>query len=612
MFNVFSKKIMKKIHLKVIVPLVLVALCLAYSCKKNLLDQNPIGNLSPTTLSNAAGVNGILIGAYSLLDGVGGIGGGSNASGSNWMFGSVAGGDAYKGSQPSDGGQDALPVGNFTANTFNVYIQNRYTVLFDGVARSNDVLRTIPLAKDLPADQAKVLAAEAKFLRAFYYLELRRTFGQVPYVDETTTDTNVPNTAEIYPKIEADFKAAMADMPATQLQAGRANKWAAQAYLAKTYMCEHKFTEALPILRDLIANGVTTRGQKYALNEVFQQNFSPEAAQKNSAESVFAAQSSVNDGANGQNGNAGDDLNFPYGDGAPGGCCGWFNPSQTLGNSFKTDANGLPLLDTYNTVGQDVSNGATPWSGNVDPRLDITVGRPNVPYLDWGNPKPNWIRDATNGVFNPRKNVYSLSERGSNSDVTPGVWNNVQLVSNNINLMRYSDILLMAAEVEIEVGSPAAAETDVNLVRARAANVKGWVYKNSTYAPGSSTYAINATPADKYKVSPYPAGSFGDKTYARKAVRFERKLEFGMEGMRFFDLQRYDGASAGLPGKLTSDGSMAAAINAFFTYDIRINSQLQGAHFSPNKNEYYPIPGSQIDLSKSLGGKAILVQNNGY
>ncbi|HMG07564.1 MAG TPA: hypothetical protein VK609_03590, partial [Mucilaginibacter sp.] len=144
---------MKKIHLKVIVPLVLVALCLAYSCKKNLLDQNPIGNLSPATVSNAAGVNGILIGAYSLLDGVGGIGGGSNASGSNWMFGSIAGGDAYKGSQPSDGGQDALPVGNFTANIFNIYIQNRYSVLFDGVARSNDVLRTIPLAKDLPADQ---------------------------------------------------------------------------------------------------------------------------------------------------------------------------------------------------------------------------------------------------------------------------------------------------------------------------------------------------------------------------------------------------------------------------------------------------------------------------
>ncbi len=605
---------MKKIHLKVIVPLVLVALCLAYSCKKNLLSQTPAGQLTPSQVSNAAGVNGILIGAYSLLDGVGGIGGGSNASGSNWMFGSIAAGDAYKGSQPSDGGQDALPVGNFTANTSNVYVRDRYTLLFDGVARSNDVLRTIPLAKDLAAADAKVIAAEAKFLRGFYYLELRKMYGQVPYADETTTNYNLPNTAEIWPKIEADFTAAMTDLPATQPQAGRANSWAAKAYLAKTYMFEHKYDQALTLLRDLIANGVTARGQKYALTPIFQTNFSPEASQKNSAESVFAAQNSVNDGSNGQNGNAGDDLNFPYG--GPGGCCGWFNPSQSLGNSFKTDANGLPLFDTFNTVGQDVSNGATPWTGNVDPRLDITVGRPNVPFLDWGNPPAGWIRDPTDGVFNPRKNVYSQSEKGTNSDNTPGVWNNVQLTSNNINLMRFSDILLMAAEAEIEstAGNPANAVTDVNLVRARAANPAGWVYKNSTYAPSSSTYTVNATPADNYKVGQYPGGAFADKTYARKAIHFERKLELAMEGMRFFDLQRWDGTSVGLPnGSATGDGSMAAEINAFFAYDVRINSQLQGAKFTKGINEYYFIPQSQIDLSKSLaGGNGVLVQNKGY
>ncbi|MEZ2338723.1 RagB/SusD family nutrient uptake outer membrane protein [Mucilaginibacter sp. RCC_168] len=606
---------MKKIHLKVIVPLVLVALCLAYSCKKNLLSQTPQGQLLPAQISNAAGVNGILIGAYSLLDGVGGIGGGSNASGSNWMFGSIAAGDAYKGSQPSDGGQDALPVGNFTANTSNVYVRDRYTLLFDGVARSNDVLRTIPLAKDLAASDAKTIAAEAKFLRGFYYLELRKMYGQVPYADETTTDYNLPNTAEIWPKIEADFKAAMADLPATQPQKGRANSWAAMAYLAKTYMFEHKYDDALPLFHQLISSGVTARGQKYALNPIFQTNFSPEGSQKNSAESVFAAQNSVNDGSNGQNGNAGDDLNFPYG--GPGGCCGWFNPSQSLGNSFKTDANGLPLFDTFDTVGQDVSNGSTPWTGNVDPRLDITVGRPGIPFLDWGNPAPGWIRDPTDGVFNPRKNVYSQSEKGSNSDNTPGVWNNVQLTSNNINLMRYSDILLMAAEAEIEAttgGNPATALDDVNQVRTRAANPAGWVYKNSTYAPGTSTYTVNGTPADKYKVSPYPAGAFADKAYARKAIRFERKIELAMEGMRFFDLQRWDGTSVALPnGAATGDGSMAAEINAFFTYDVRINSQLQGAKFTKGVNEYYFIPQSQIDLSKSLaGGKGVLVQNKGY
>ncbi len=605
---------MKKTQLKYIAPLIMGSLCTIYACKRSFLDQQPIAKINLTQVSNAAGINGLLIGTYSLLDGVGGIGGGSNASGSNWMFGSVAAGDAYKGSSPSDGGADALPVGNFTAITSNPYTTNRYQVLFDGVVRANEVLRDVPGATDLSADNAKGINAEARFLRAFYYLELRKTYGQVPYVDETSTvaTANVANTTDIYPKIEADFTFAMTNLPATQPQRGRANSWTAMAYLAKTYMFEQKYSAALPLFKQLIASGVTSGGQKYALTPVFQTNFSPEGSQKNSAESIFAYQASVNDGSSGANGNAGDDLNFPYG--GPGGCCGWFNPSQSLANSFKTDDKGLPLFDTYDTPGKDVSNGTTPWTGNVDPRIDITMGRPNIPYLDWGNPPASWIRDPTDGVFNPRKNVYSQSEKGTNSDNTPGVWNNIQLTSNNINLMRYADILLMAAEAEIEAGSPDNALAYVNMVRARAANPQGWVYKGSTYSPSTSTYPVTSTPADKYLVGQYPAGAFSDLNYARKAIHFERKLELAMEGMRFFDLQRWDGASKGLPnGTAAGNGSMAAEINAFFNYDININSQLSGAKFTAGKNEYYPIPQAQIDLSKSLGnGTGKLVQNKGY
>ena len=180
--------------------------------------------------------------------------------------------------------------------------------------------------------------------------------------------------------------------------------------------------------------------------------------------------------------------------------------------------------------------------------------------------------------------------------------------------MRYSDILLMAAEAEIEAGSPDIALADVNLVRARAANPQGWVYKGSTYSPGTSTYPITSTPADKYVVAQYPAGAFSDLNYARKAIHFERKLELAMEGMRFFDLQRWDGASKSLPnGAGSGNGSMAAEINSFFSYDVNINSQLSGAKFIAGKNEYYPIPQAQIDLSKSLGnGTGNLVQNKGY
>lgn len=606
---------MKKLHLKISVPLALVVVISAlYACKKNFLTEPQLGVLSPNVIANQAGVDGLLIGAYSLLDGSGGNGGGIDGAASNWLFGGVAAGDAYKGSQPSDGGADALPVGNYTYIAANPYVTSRYDVLFAGIGRANDVLRTIPTAKDMTADAAKEEAAEAKFLRGFYYLELRKQYGHVPWIDETTTDPNQPNTAEIWPKIEADLQAGIDGMNETQPQKGRANKWVAEAYLAKAYMFEHKFDAALTLFHELIASGKTARGQAFALNPVFQVNFSPQPGLKNSAESVFAAQTSVNDGANSANGNKGDELNFPYASTSPGGCCGWDGPSQWLGNSYKTDANGLPLPATFNTAGGDVSNtlrGAK-YTGNVDPRLDITVGRPGVPYLDWGMPQPNWIRDPTDGVFSPRKNVYSLAEKGTLSDASPGAWDAVQSVANNVNLMRYADILLMAAECEIEAsaGSTATALADVNLVRARAANPAGWVYLNSTYSAGTGTYAVNATPADKYVVGLYPAGAFDNKANARVAIHFERKLELGMEGMRWYDLQRWDGASVTDPIS-NSDGSMAAEINAFFASDVQINSQLQGAHFTAGKNEYVAIPQAEIDKSKALG-KGLLIQNAGY
>jgi len=603
---------MKNIKLSLLTSVLLLALWITYSCNKDSLKQAPLGRLSPATLSNASGIQGLLIGAYSLLDGAG-SNSGNTSSTSNWMFGSVTAGDAYKGSQPSDGGQDALPVENFTFNSANPYISQKWNAMFDGVDRSNDVLRTLPLAKDLAAADAKTISAEARFLRGFYYFELRRAYGQVPYTDETTVNFNVPNTTDIYPKIEADFQFAMTNLPATQSQKGRANSWAAMAFLAKVYMYEHKYAQALPLLQQLMTSGMTAGGLKYALDSIFQQNFSPEASQKNSAESVFAAQSSVNDGARGNNGDAGDDLSFPYGSGGPGGCCGWFNPSQSLANSFKTDATGLPLFSSFDVTGQDVSNGATPYSGTLDPRIDITMGRPNVPYLDWGNPQASWIRDPTDGVFNPRKNVYSLSEKGTNTDNTPGVWNSTLLTSNNINLMRFADVVLMAAEAELEVGSPNAALADVNMIRARAANPKGWVYKNSIYSASTSSYPVNATPADKYLIAQYPVGAFSNKAYALSAIHFERKLEFGMEGIRFYDLQRWDGASSSLPnGTLTSNGTMAAEINTFIGYDKVINSQLAPAHFTPGLNEYFAIPQNVIDLSKSLGGVAQIKQNKGY
>ncbi|UOE50776.1 RagB/SusD family nutrient uptake outer membrane protein [Mucilaginibacter sp. SMC90] len=589
---------MKKLQMKLYIPIALLLVCLVYACRKNILDRPILQSLSPNIIANKTGVESLLIGTYSLLDGVGGIGGGINAAGSNWLFGSVAAGDAYKGSEPSDGGNDALPVGNFNYTTSNPYISSKYTLCFNGVSRANDVLRTIPLAKDLSADDIKRITGEARFLRGYYYMELKKMYNMIPYVDETVTDANQPNDKDIWPNIEADLQAGIDNIPALQSQKGRANKWIATAYLAKAKMFQHKFAEAKTLFDNLIANGTKPSGDHFALNDNMQKNFSPQAGQKNSVESVFAAQASVNDNSGGNNGNTGDELNFPYNSG-PGACCGWFNPSQSLGNSYKTDANGLPLFTTFND-GKRVSGKTDPYTGTVDPRIDVTMGRPNIPYLDWGNPPASWIRDPTNGVFNPRKNVYSSAEKGTNSS-TENYWAANEVTSNNVNLMRWSDVLLMAAEAEVEVGSTDKALEYVNLVRNRAANPIWWVYKNSTYDPSKSEYTTKTTPADNYLVKPYPAGAFADKNYARTAIHFERKIELAMEGQRFFDLQRWDQGT----------GSMATEINAFFAYDVNVNSQLTGAKFTKGRNEYYAIPQNEIDLSASLGsGK--LKQNPGY
>jgi hypothetical protein len=590
-----------------------------FACNKSFLNKTPLGAFNPNQLANQAGVQGLLIGAYHMLSGEGGAAGNSYGSGvSNWVFGSVVAGDSYKGSTPSDQGTDVVPLETWAYNTNNGYLNDKWKQLYDGAQRANDVLRIMPLATDIPDADKTVMTAEARFLRGYYHMEAKKIWNNVPYVDETITtasnNTNVPNIdgsgnyVNIWPKIEADFQYAVDNLPATQPQAGRANKSAAIAFLGKVYLYEHKYTEAkaqfdkiIPAAYGGSGNGQTANGKPYALVN-YEDNFN--AATDNSAESVFAYQASVNDGS-GTNGNYGDVLNFPNSAG-PGGCCGFNNPSISLANSYKTDANGLPLFDSFND-GQNVSDTVNAYSGTLDPRIDLVMGRPGIPYLDWGpTPKNTWVRDpATNGYFSPRKNVYAKSQQNILSSTETSFWGPTQLDANNVNIIRFADVLLWAAECEIEVGSADKALAYVNFVRMRAADPTGWVYKGSDYDASSGKYKTQTTPADNYFIKPYPAGAFADKTYALKAIRFERKLELAMEGQRFFDLARWDNGTGTV---------MAPELNAYAAKEkgrptiFAINQQ---ATFTPKKNEYYPIPQTQIDVENARG-TVNLRQNPGY
>src|SRR5690606_17306842 len=115
---------------------------------------------------------------------------------------------------------------------------------------------------------------------------------------------NVSNTEPVWPKIEADLTFAMENLAPVASQPGRANSWAAMAFLVKAYMFQGKFNEAKPLLDNLIANGVTPSGDKYDLQPEFSQLWRPQW--ENGPEAVFSVQNSVNDGANGINGNFGE------------------------------------------------------------------------------------------------------------------------------------------------------------------------------------------------------------------------------------------------------------------------------------------------------------------
>lgn len=584
---------------------ILVLSALQFSSCRKALDQASLGSLSEEIVANKEGVNSVLIGAYAALDGMQGdnkaLGGGDawQASPSNWVFGTVAGGDANKGSG-SDDQADVDPIVNFYSNATNIYFNSKWRAVFEGVSRANNVLKLLAKAKDIPEKDRPNIMGQARFLRAHYYFELKKMWNMVPYIDENTTDYNQPNNVDLWPKITADLDYAYKNLPTTQPDLGRANKWAAGAYLAKAYLYQHKFAEAKAIYDVVIPQGNTSSGIPYGLNEEFADNYKP--SKENNGEAVFAIQMTANADPSGPtHANNGDMLNFPY-EGSPFGCCGFTQPSIDMVNHYRTnEATGLPYLTDFNQhaikndMGVSADEPYTPDNGTIDPRLDWTAGRRGIPYLDWGiHPGETWVRkQAYGGPYSPKKNAYWQATAATDADLS--TWAPGSAI--NYLIIRFADVLLMAAECEAQTGNLSEAQRYVNIVRARAANPKGWVYK---YLDNSKPMAgFSNIPAANYKINKYPDNDFASKglNYALSAIYFERKLELGMEGHRFFDLVRW--------------GIAEQELNAYFSYQGKLTEDVSKGKFIKGKSEYYPIPQRQIDLSQA-GGAPVLKQNPGY
>jgi murein DD-endopeptidase MepM/ murein hydrolase activator NlpD len=417
---------MKRIRILSAIAVILVFV-MTNACKESFLEITPNGALDEAVLATYDGVDGLLIGAYSMVDGYSDQGtGGWEATNSGWVYGSIRGMEANKGTDSGDQ-PDINPIQKFEETATNPYLNSKWRSIYEAISRCNSVIRTATNARDaesITADQFDWFVNQARVLRGFYHFEAWRLWANmetgtgIPYIDTETIIEEATNSVDVRPQIIADLEAGI-NLPNDMGQVGRFNKTVAQVLTAKAEMQMNKnYSKADGLLASVIQSGTNPVGTDVGLEAKYGDIFDVEF--RNGVEAIYTVQYSVNDGSGGWNAGQGEVLNFPYkSGGSPGGCCGFFNPTQDFVNSFRTDASGLPMPDSYNDEkvindqGLAIDDPFTEYTGNLDPRLDWSVGRRGIPYLDWGDHTgQDWIRDQSySGPYNPKKQVYKNHRR---------------------------------------------------------------------------------------------------------------------------------------------------------------------------------------------------------
>ncbi|AKD03690.1 RagB/SusD family nutrient uptake outer membrane protein [Pontibacter korlensis] len=526
------------------------------SCSDDYLEEMTYGEISPSEMTSPGNVDRAIIAAYSLLNGQYDASSSAfNSPASNWSFGDVVSDDAYKGGGGTGDQNNIHLMEIFNTNPTIIDIERKWVALYEGVKRTNEAMRLLQNSQEYDVALKENRMGELYFLRGHYYFELKKIYNTIPYIDETAATVNdyaVSHTQytseQLWDKIEENFSNAYERLPNDQEEVGRPNKMTAKAYLAKTYIFQGQWQNALDAANEVI------NSNKYSLLPNFRDVFLPE--NDNSSEIIFAVQHSVLDGApDNYNGSIGDRLS------APGGPFysqyGFHRPSQNLVNAYKTNAIGMPVLDNKNLAEADF----------VDPRLDHTVGRPGIPYLDLGVLyEASWARDlSTYGPFAPKKRIVS-----ANSPYQIKTWPYISAL--NYYIIRYADLLLWKAEALVELGDLEGARAVVNQVRGRA--------KDSQYVMNLE----GTTPAASYRIETYNT-PWTDQATAREAVRTERRLELALEGHRFFDLVRW--------------GVAAETINAYLEVEKTRRTHLTNANFIEGTHNYFPVPQKYLDYLAS-------------
>ncbi|HEU0111519.1 MAG TPA: RagB/SusD family nutrient uptake outer membrane protein [Chitinophagaceae bacterium] len=500
-------------NIMLIVLLALPLVFMAGGCKK-FLDRKPL----TATLDdlNEGGLQGQIFGLYSNL---------RNSAGFTsipWLaMHGFRSDDAVKGSEQSDGAEWVAPFDQFQYVkdlwATNVYWDDHYSL----INLANTAIQTADsLELNEPADLVNV--AEARFFRAFSYFDMVRSFGEVPKIDfriYEASQANIPKSpvGDIYQLIDEDLTFAAQNLPQEwgSQYPGRLTSGAAMTLHAKAHLHRGNWGQALALSEAVIASG------KYSLYTPYWKIFKEEG--ENSSESIFEIQSYVS--ANGsenfgsiyattmgvrQSTASGWNLGW-----------GWNTPTQNLVDAYETGDPRRAATILFAGQSDDPANGGY---GRVLPESIFNGG---ILFSKYYNKKvyADPARQRATGLL----------------DQAPWI---------NQRILRYADVVLMAAEAANELGNGERAEELLEWVRERARG-------------GAAVL---------------PKIEFVSKDQMRTAIKKERRVEFGMEGERFFDLVRWGDA-------------------------VSVLGPLGYTH----RNRYYPIPQPAID--KSLG---VLVQNPEY
>ena len=551
---------------------------LTAGCNDFLDEQKPQGTLDDEQVLDPRYVDNLVISAYAGWISIEDI----NSSFSMWNY-DVRSDDAYKGGNGTEDGDvfHALEISQGIMTT-NWNISDMWDRLYKVISRANTALAVLDEMDSATYPQRDGRIAEMRFLRAHGHFLLKRLYKNIPFaIDEHMSPeeyNNLENTQytndEGWQVIIDDLKYAYDNLPAIQDEVGRPNRAAAAAYLAKVYLYkayrqdDPKSNQVTSIDRDDLLNVVkyteptVMAASGCALEPDFHNNFRPEPIFENGPESIWAMQYSFNDGTNHGNCNWSYGLIVPNIPGVTDGGCDFYKPSQNLVNAFKTDERGLPYLDDFNARDYDMA------VDYADPRLFLTIGMPGTPYMfnkDFIMDKSaTWSR--SNGLYGYYVTLKQNAAPEGESLVKGAWWGSPM----NRIVLRYADILLMRAEALVQLNQGISEAIDiVNSLRSRAAQSTGMI---SDY---TALYGV------RINVRPYTGSYTQDE--ALKIVKYERRLEMAMESERFFDLVRW--------------GEADRVINKYYADEADNCAIYATANFTPDKNEYLPIPFSQLSAS---------------